>query len=328
MRVLVTGASGFVGGWLTQTLVKEGHQVRVFVRDPKDIEDLKSFNVDVAVGDVTDPLQINEATKGIDSVFHLAGVVAYSKRERERMELVNVGGTVNVLRACKINKVGRLVHFSSVATIGASFNPHTILNEGSKYNLAHLDLGYFETKRKAEQLVLEAVRRGDIEAVCINPSTIYGPGDEKKPSRGMQKRVARGKLPFYTSGGVNVVSIEDVMHCTIKAWQTGRSGERYIVSGENLTIKKLFETIAEIAGVEPPKIYLPNFVIKTLGRIGDFQAQRGHKAFLNYENAVVSTMYHWFDSTKAQKAFQFKPKPASYSLRQSIEWSRRTSPES
>ncbi len=326
MRVLVTGASGFVGGWLAQTLVDHGHQVRVFVRDPKDVEDLRSLKVEVATGDITDIENVTTAAKNIDSVFHLAGVVAYARSEREHMENVNVRGTANILSACKANRVRRLVHFSSVVTIGASLSPHTVLNETSKYNLSHLNLGYFETKKKAEELVLDAVRRGDVDAVCLNPSTIYGPGDEKKPSRGMQKRVARGKLPFYTSGGVNVVSIEDVMHCAIKAWEMGRSGERYIIAGENLTIKKLFENIAEIAEVKPPKIYLPNFFVKTLGRIGELQASRGAKAFMNYENAVVATMYHWFDSSKAQQAFQFKPKPASYSLRQSIEWSRRNSP--
>ncbi len=327
MRVLITGASGFVGGWLAQTLVDEGHQVRVLVRNPKDVEDLKSLKIEIAVGDITDSMKVTEATKDIDSVFHLAGVIAYSRAAREQMESVNVGGTANVINACKINKVRRLIHFSSVVTIGASFNPHTVLNEFSKYNLGYLNLGYFETKRKAEDLVLAAVRKGELDAVILNPSTIYGPGDEKKPSRGMQRRVARGTLPIYTSGGVNVVSIEDVMHCTLRAWQIGRVGERYIISGENLTIKKLFETIAEIAEVEPPKIYVPNFLIKTLGLIGDLQSSHGGKAFMTSENAIVSTMYHWFDSTKAQQAFQFKPKPASYSLRQSIEWSRRNSPE-
>ena len=326
MRVLVTGASGFVGGWLAQTLVDEGHQVRVLVRNPKDVEDLKTLKIEIVGGDVTDALQVSEAVKGMDSVFHLAGVIAYSHAQRENMENVNVGGTANVIDACKIHKVRRLVHFSSVVTIGASLNAHTILNETSKYNLSHFNLGYFETKRKAEELVLAAVRRGEIDAVCLNPSTIYGPGDEKKPSRGMQKRVVRGTLPFYTSGGVNVVSIEDVMHCAIRAWEIGRVGERYIIAGENLTIKKLFETIAEIAEVEPPKIYIPNFMIKGLGIIGDIQASRGGKAFITSENAIVSTMYHWFDSTKAQQAFKFKPKPASYSLRQSIEWGRRNSP--
>ncbi len=327
MRVLVTGASGFVGGWLTQSLVDEGHQVRVLVRDPKDVEDLKSLKIEIAVGDITDVIQVTNAAKDIDTLFHLAGAIAYSSTERENMERVNVGGTANVISACKANKVRRLVHFSSVVTIGSSFNPHNVLNENSRYNLTNLNLGYFETKRKAENLVFEAVRRGELDAVCVNPSTIYGPGDEKKPSRGMQKKVAKGTLPFYTSGGVNVVSIEDVIYCTLKAWQIGKSGERYIIAGENLTIKKLFEQIAYIAGVKPPKFYIPDFLIKLLGRIGDFQARRGKKAFMTYENAVVATMFHWFDSSKAQKAFQFKPKPASYCLRQSIEWSRRNAPD-
>lgn len=320
MRVLVTGATGFVGGWVVHALLKEGHEVRILARDSQDARELK--DCELFVGDITDQKKVDEACRNIDSVFHLAGVIAYANSKRQLMEQVNVGGTENIIQACRSQNVRRLLHFSSVVAVGASLDGQSILNEESTYNLSNLNLGYFETKRKAEQLVREACFRKEIDAVCVNPSTIYGPGDSKKASRGMQAKVARGQLPFYTSGGVNVVAIEDVLHCVLQAWRKGISGERYIVAGENLSIHKLFSTIAEIAGVKAPQIQIPNFIIKTLGRIGDIQEARGKKAFLTYENALVSTMFHWFDSAKAQREFQFAPKPAAYALRQSLEWSR------
>jgi dihydroflavonol-4-reductase len=320
MRVLVTGATGFVGGWVVNTLLKDGHDVRILARDSQETQDLKEC--ELFVGDITDPEKVLQSCRNVDSVFHLAGVIAYTSSKRELMEKVNVGGTENIIQACRKQNIRRLLHFSSVVAVGASFDNKTIMNEDSKYNLSNLNLGYFETKRKAEQLVREACFRKEIDAVCVNPSTIYGPGDSKKASRGMQAKVARGKLPFYTSGGVNVVAIEDVLHCVLRAWTEGVSGERYIVAGENLTIQKLFATIAHIAGVKAPQIHIPNFIIKTLGRLGDLQEVKGKKAFLNYENAVASTLFHWFDSSKAQRQFQFTPKPAEYALRQSLEWSR------
>jgi len=322
MRVLITGATGFVGAWVARALAQAGHDVRVLVRNPTDAEELRDLQLEIVTGDILDSEKVNLACKNVDSVFHLAGVIAYSSAKRDLMDKVNVGGTKNVISACRNQGVRRLLHFSSVVAVGASFDSHSILNEDSEYNLSALNIGYFETKRQAEELVRSAAHKGEIDAVCVNPSTIYGPGDAKKSSRGMQKKVALGKLPFYTSGGVNVVSIEDVVHCVLQAWQKGKSGERYIIAGENLTIKNLFELIASIAGVSPPKIHIPDFIVKGLGLIGDQQEKFGKKPFLTYENALVSTMFHWFDSSRAQKEFNFTPKPASYAIKQSLEWSK------
>src|SRR5690606_38059941 len=155
--------------------------------------------------DVTDPQSVDSATRGMDSVFHLAGLIAYTRSERAAMERVNVQGTRNVIDACRAAKVKKLVHLSSVVAIGASFDGKTLLNEESEFNLGHLNLGYFETKRKAELHVVDAAKRGDFETVILNPGTIYGAGDAKKGSRKTQIKVAQGRFPFYPSGGVNVV---------------------------------------------------------------------------------------------------------------------------
>jgi dihydroflavonol-4-reductase len=318
-KVLVTGATGFLGGWLVRRLLDEGHEVRITARSLKQNEEFAGLPIEVVIGDVKDKASMVTATKGIDSVFHLAGLIAYSRAQRQAMEEVNVAGTRNVVEACIENGVRRLVHLSSVTAVGASFDGKP-LNEESPYNIAHLHLGYFDTKHEAEQIVLQAVKGGKLDAVMINPSTIYGRGDAKKGSRGTQLKVARGKFPFYTSGGVSVVAVEDVVESIIKAWEIGRTGERYIVSGENLRIKDLFDMIAHEAGVKPPSIYLPKPIIKAIGQVGDKLEVIGKKGPLNSENAWTSTLYHWFDNSKAKRELGLNPKPASYAIHQSVSW--------
>lgn len=322
MAVLVTGATGFVGTWLVRELVKLGEDVRVLHRPTSNLQDLNGLEFASRLGDVTDPGSLREACQGVNTVFHLAGVVGYSRSMRAEMENVNVRGTKNVTEAVQQLNGARLVYMSSVVAVGASYNGQ-VLSESSPYNLKNLDLGYFETKREAEEIVVTAARRGKIDAVILNPSTIYGALDAKKGSRKTQLKVARGSFPFYTSGGVSVVSVHDVVAATIRARRDGRCGERYILSGENLTIHEVFNRIARLAGVKPPKIYLPNFAVRALGKVGDALERVGKTGALNSENAWTAILYHWFDHSKAARELGFQPRPASDALAESVEWSRR-----
>lgn len=319
MAALVTGASGFVGTWLVRGLLDQGEKVYVLHRKSSSLEELDRRTVHSCLGDVTDADSVNAAVQDVDTVFHLAGVVGYSKAMRQTMEQVNVGGTKNVIDAVKRKKNTRLIYMSSVVAVGASYDG-TPLNEESPYTIANLDLGYFETKRDAEILVKQACDKGEIDAVILNPSTIYGATDAKKGSRKTQIKVAQGKFPFYTSGGVSVVSVHDVVRATLTAKEKGRTGERYILSGENLTIKEVFRRIATIAGVKPPSIHLPSPVVKGVGRVGDLLEKLGKKGPLNTENAWTALLYHWFDHAKASRELGFRPRPAQEALEESVGW--------
>lgn len=319
-KVLVTGANGFLGSWVTRSLVQEGHEVFALVRPKSDLSELDGVSCKYLHGDVTDVHSLLEAFKDMDSVFHLAGVIAYKKSQRALMEKVNVEGTANVVSVCREYKVRRLIYLSSVVAIGGGFTPEDILNEESTYNLTDLNLGYFETKHQAEKIVKKACDKNEIDAVILNPSTIYGAGDAKKGSRKMQVKVAQGKLKFYTSGGVNVVAVEDVVDGILKAWKNGKNGERYILSGENITIKDLFTMIAQEAGVKPPSFQLPDGLLHGLGAVGDWLEKVGLKGPLSRENAHTATMYHWFDSSKAQRDLGFHPRPAREAIHNSVQW--------
>ncbi len=319
MAVLVTGATGFVGAWLVRRLTEKGETVHVLHRKTSNLEDLKGLDYVSKIGDVTDASSVQRACLDVDTVFHLAGVVGYSKAARPQMDQVNIEGTRHVIEACQAGRKPKLVYMSSVVAVGASFDGQP-LNEESPYNVSRLNLGYFETKKAAEDLVKEACRNGKIEAVILNPSTIYGAADAKKGSRKTQLKVAQGKFPFYTSGGVSIVSVHDVIEAILTARERGRNGERYILSGENLTIKETFSRIARLGGAKPPSIYLPNLAVKAIGKAGDMLENMGRKGPLNSENAWTAILYHWFDNSKARAELNFNPRPAQEALKESVDW--------
>ena len=319
-RVLVTGANGFLGSWLLKRLIAENHTCVVLHRKTSDLSEIAGLSFESKLGDVLDYESLKSAVFDCDTVFHLAGLIAYRRSERPMMDKVNVQGTVNVLRACKEQGIRRLVHVSSVVAVGASFDGRVPLNERSNYNLSHLDLGYFETKLKAEICVMNAARDQGLDAVIVNPSTIYGPGDARKGTRRTQLKVAQGRFPFYASGGVNVVDVRDVVDGIVAAWSFGKKGERYILCGENITILQLFRWIATEAGVKPPWILVPRWILQLVGGFGDFLEKFGLRGPMSRENAWTFTLYHWFDSSKARRELGFKPRPAAEAVRQSVHW--------
>lgn len=320
MNVLITGANGFLGSWLTKALIEEGHHVKALVRKNSDLSELKGISCEFVYGDVTDKISIEKNLYGIEQVYHLAGVVAYKAADRPLMDRVNVGGTENLIEAISKSNIEKLIHVSSVVAVGGSLDSNSILDENSKYDISHLNLGYFETKHQAEILVKNATHEKRIQSVILNPSTIYGFGDAKKGSRKMQVKVARGELPFYPPGGVNVVAVEDVISGIISASKIGRNGERYILANENLLIRTVFEIIANAAGVPAPRYKLSNFVLHTLGNLGEISQSMGLPNFFSKENAYTSTMFHWFDSSKAKNELGFTPRPAKIAIENSVRW--------
>ncbi|MGE3975025.1 MAG: SDR family NAD(P)-dependent oxidoreductase [Bdellovibrionales bacterium] len=319
MKVLVTGATGFLGEWLAERLVKEGHHVQVLCRNPSKLSAELQKQVHVICGDIVEKQDLEKASLGCEVVFHLAGYIGYTSSERQQMEQVNVLGTENAVHGALKAGVRRFIHMSSVVTVGASPTPE-VLNENSTYNLAPYNFGYPETKRAAEQLVVQAVQSKGLDSIILNPSTIYGAGDALKGSRNTQLKVARGRFPFYTRGGVSVVNVEAIVDACIQACTRGKTGERYILSGENVTIQQLFQMIAHEAGVKPPRFFLPNTIVRSLGQLGDFLEKRGKKGPVNSESAYMSTLYHWFDSTKAAQELSFKSQSAKESIKASVQW--------
>lgn len=319
-KSIITGANGFLGLWLIRRLLHEGHEVGVVVRNPASLPSDLTKQIKIFKGDITDKASLLEPFKNQEAVFHLAGLIAYKRSEHAAMHAVNVEGTQNVVDTMIQASVPKLLHLSSVVAVGASFSPEQILDENSPYTIGHLNLGYFNTKRAAEKIVVRATNENKIQSVLINPSTIYGPGDAAKGSRKTQLKVARGEFPFYTAGGVSVVDVEDVTNAIVSGFLKGKNGERYIVSGDNITVQKLFEIIADCAQVKAPDIYLPTSILKTLGYAGDLLGRIGFETSISIENAYTASMFHWFRNDKAKKEIDFKSRPAYESIEKSVRW--------
>lgn len=318
-RALVTGATGFVGQHLVKKLLENNFEVITYGRRSPKISGTKLH----IPGDILDKDLFAQAISTSEYVFHLAGLIAYQRHLRPQMERVNVEGTRNFVDGLrKSQRLEKAFYMSSVAAIGASFQP-TPLNEDSQFRIGELDLGYFETKRRAEELVVNASQSTRLPLYLANPSTIYGPGDFEKNSRSFQLKVAQGKILFYPPGGVNVVHIEDVTEAILKILEIGQPGRRYILSSENLTIKELFQTIAEIAGKKPPRVLLPQGLLKILGRTGDLINQiNPATTSLSVENANTSCLFHWFDNLRARTELGVTFRPAKVAIQDSLDWAK------
>jgi len=317
--VLVTGATGFLGRHLVRSLVKKDYNVSILARPTSDLTPFADLPITVVKGDITQTLTLLEATEGKDIVFHLAGLIAYKKSDRKMMEKVNVQGTRNVMDACITQKTPKVLHLSSVAAIGASFSKKP-LNEDSPFLLGPYDLGYFETKRRAEKIATDAYEEHGLPVYIVNPSTIYGAGDATKGSRKTQLKVARGDFPVYPPGGVNVVSVHDVLNVIFKVLEHGKPARRYIAAGENLTIRQLFQLIAQANDKAPPKIPLPKAFIKIMGYLGDGMHAFGKETSFSSETAVTSCLYHWFDNSRIKEELGCKVTPAQTAIEESIQW--------
>lgn len=320
MRVFVTGGSGFVGEHLCRALVKE-HQVCALVRKSSKLEALTELGVNLCYGDILDKESYRRQLEQADLIYHLAGHIAYDYRENEQMQKVNVEGTQNLLSLSPANS--KFIFLSSIVTIGASTSPNELLDENSPYNLSHLKLGYYETKRQAENLVLNAFKNRGLKALSLNPSSIYGPGDAKKGTRKMQVKCAQGKLRFYPSGGVSVVDLDDVVECLLAAPYKGTWGERYILNGENLKICDLFSMISLTAMASPPTIGIPKSILLGLGYMDQWLGKTlGKKGIITLDRAYSAVLYHWYRNEKASKQFNIKFKRAQVAVEKSVKWLR------
>jgi dihydroflavonol-4-reductase len=328
--VFVTGGTGFLGSHLLEALTKQDDiLIKSLYRSEESLKDLldeipdlrNSKKLQWVQGDL---FSDGWSLEGVEIVYHLAGFVGYKEEDRKKMDKVNVEGTKRLLEmVSKLEKKPKFIHLSSVVAVGAGLDSSMVLDENSKYNVSKYNLGYFETKKKAEDLVFEYANRYNFFAVCLNPSTIYGPRDMKKSSRKGQLSMARGRLNFYPEGGVSIVHVKDVCSALLKAPEFGVSGERYILSGDNITIYALLKAIAEICGKKPPKYKLSKILLLSLGFLGSTLSKVGLKTGLSFEKMKVVTMYHWFKSEKAQKNLDFKPTPYKKCLEDSLNWAKK-----
>jgi dihydroflavonol-4-reductase len=322
MKTFVTGATGFLGSHLARALAEQGADLRLLVRPTSNLKNLEGLNAETATGDLRDPASLEKAMQGCDNVFHVAADYRLWVRDPAEMYRSNVEGTRAILDAARKNKVRCVVYTSSVATVGFTGNGHPA-DEDSPVALADMIGHYKRSKFMAEQIALEA-GRGDTRVVTVNPTTPIGEQDIKPtPTGRIVVDFLKRKFPAYVETGLNLVDVRECALGHIAAMERGKSGERYILGGENLTLKQILDKLGAISGLPSPTLKLPYFVAYVAGAVDQTVASlltREPRATV--ETVRMGKKKMWATSDKAERELGWKTLPADDALRRAVEWFR------
>src|ERR1700680_3167038 len=321
MLAFVTGATGFVGSHVARVLAEQGADLRLLIRSSSDPRNIQALKADRVVGDLRDPASIEKAMAGCDVVFHVAADYRLWVHEPEQMYRANVEGTRAVLVAARKNRVRRVVYTSSVATVGFTSNGRPA-DEDSPVSLDNMIGHYKRSKFMAEELALEAGRSG-VDVVVVNPSTPVGEQDIKPtPTGRIVVDFLKKKFPAYVDTGLNLVDVTECARGHVAALEKGRSGERYILGGENLTLKQILDKLAAITGLPSPKVRVPYVLALATGVVDEVVTGRllGREPRATIDAVRMGRKKMFVSSVKAEHELGWKTVPVDDALRRAVEW--------
>jgi dihydroflavonol-4-reductase len=322
MKALVTGATGFVGAAVARALLGAQWQVRVLARRGSDRRNLRGLDVEVAEGDLNDLQSLQRAALSCAALFHVAADYRLGARDPAQLYLTNVEGTRNVLNAAQRAGVQRMVYTSSVATIGIPADG-TPGDERSANSLKNMIGHYKRSKYLAEEVVREAAQSG-ISVVIVSPSTPVGPGDVKPtPTGQLVLDAAAGRMPAYVDTGLNIVHVDDVAAGHLLAYERGKAGERYILGGEDMSLREILELIAGLERRSPPRVRLPYGVVLPIAYLAEgFARLSGRSGRITLEGVRMSRKRMFFSSAKAVRELGYRWRPPVQAFEDAIRWFR------
>ncbi len=322
MRALVTGASGFVGAAVARALVGAGWQVRALVRDGSDRSNLADLPLEIAVGDLRVAASLDAALDECGALFHVAADYRLGARDFEQLYRTNVEGTNNLLNAARRARVERIVYTSSVATIGIPADG-SVGDENTPVELANMIGHYKRSKFLAEQLVRDSVGWG-VPVVIVNPSTPVGPGDVKPtPTGRLVLDAAAGRMPAYVDTGLNIVHVDDVAAGHLLAFERGTPGERYILGGEDMSLRQILTYIAGRVGRSPPRLRLPYAAVLSIAHLAELYSKiSGRSGRVTLEGVRMSRKRMFFSSAKAVRELGYRWRPPSAAFDDAVRWFR------
>jgi len=303
-KVLLSGASGFLGSYLLRLLLKKGYEVRAIRRKDSPMAILQDVSeaVEWVEGDITDLSFLDEAVQGIDYVYHAAATVSFNSKDKEKMMLVNGTGTENIVNVCLDNGVKKLLHVSSIAALGRKENV-TRIDENAQWENSPLNSDYAISKFKAECEVWRGVQEG-LNAVIVNPTLIMGAGYWHSGTCKMFKQADKG-LKFYPKGGNGFVDVRDVAEVSVKLMESDISGERFIVNAENHLFKDAFTMMAKALGRKAPFIKAPDWSIELMWRADNLKSTLlGVEPLITKELARGLQTFFQYDNSKLLKQIQ------------------------
>src|ERR1700736_2496531 len=323
MLAFVTGATGFLGSHGARVLADNGADMRLLVRSSSNPRNIEGLRADRALGDLRDPASIEKAMAGCDVVFHVAADYRLWVREPEQMYRANVEGTRAVLDAARKNHVRRVVYTSSVATMGFTSNGRPA-HEDSTVSLGNMIGHYKRSKFMAEKVALEAGRSG-MDVVVVNPSTPVGEQDIKPtPTGRIVVDFLKKKFPAYVDTGLNLVDVTECARGHLAALEKGRSGERYILGGDNLTLKQILDKLAAITGLPSPKIKVPYVMALATGLVDEVVTGwiLGREPRATIDAVRMGRKKMFVSSAKAERELGWKRVPVDNALRRAADWFR------
>jgi dihydroflavonol-4-reductase len=323
MLALLTGATGFLGSHVARALAERGADLRLLVRPNSNTKNIDDLQADRVLGDLRDPTSLEKGITGCDVVFHVAADYRLWVRDPEEMYRANVEGTRAILEAARKNNVRRVVYTSSVATMGFTSNGQSA-DENSPVSLDNMIGPYKRSKFMAEQVAIEAARTGQ-DVVIVNPTTPVGERDIKPtPSGRIVVDFLKKKFPAYVDTGLNLVDATECARGHIAALEKGRSGERYILGGENLTLKQILDKMAAITGLPSPGIRVPYVLALATGVVDEIVTGRirGREPRATIDAVRMGGKKMFVNSAKAERELGWKCIPVDGALRRAVEWFR------
>jgi dihydroflavonol-4-reductase len=324
VKALVTGATGFVGAAVARALLNAEWQVRVLARSGSDRSNLRALAVDVHEGDLNQPASLQPALEGCEALFHVAADYRLGARDPKQLYRTNVEGTRAILTAARAAGVKRMVYTSSVATVGIPADG-TPGEEDTPVALENMIGHYKRSKFLAEEVVRGAALDG-ASVVIVSPSTPVGPGDVKPTPTGQLVRdAAAGRMPAYVDTGLNIVHVDDVAAGHLLAYQRGRSGQRYILGGQDMTLREILAQIATLVGRKPPRIRLPYGAVLPMAYLAEGLAKiTGRSGRLTLEGVRMSRKRMYFSSAKAMRELGYSWREPVLAFEDAIRWFRET----
>jgi dihydroflavonol-4-reductase len=321
--VLVTGATGFVGSAVARSLLGSGFDVRALTRKTSRLDNIRGLDVEPVTGDLRDTDSLAAALKGCAGLFHVAADYRLWARHPREIYASNLRGSRNIVMAAKRAGVGRIVYTSSVATLGL---PRTggAGDEDTPVKAADMIGHYKRSKFLAEQKVRKLADQQGIEVVIVNPSAPVGPRDIKPtPTGRLILDAARGRMPAYVDTGLNIVHVDDVASGHVLAWEKGADGRRYVLGGEDMTLREIIIGACAAAGRTPRLIRMPHGLVAPFAYVSEGLARvTGQTPALTVAGAKLARKKMFFSHERATRELGYQARPARDAFRDAVAWFR------
>jgi dihydroflavonol-4-reductase len=321
MKAFITGATGFVGCHVARALAAEGAELRLLVRRTSHRGNIQDLRAEVAVGDLCEPEVLKKAMSGCEFVFHVAADYRLWVRDPAQMYRANVDGTRAILQAARETGVRRVVYTSSVATMGFTREGH-IAGEDSPVSIEDMVGHYKRSKFMAEEVALEAGRKG-ANVVVVNPTTPIGEYDVKPtPTGRIVVDFLNRKFPAYVDTGLNLADVKEVARGHVLAMEKARPGERYILGGENLTLKQILDRLAALTALPAPSMKVPHAVAMAFAVLDQFFTGMvmGKEPRATIDAVKMGRKKMFASSAKAERELGYRVVPVEDALRRAVEW--------